>query len=297
MTKIVFFGTQEFGKGILEALIKSSDFEIVAVFTQPDRPVGRKQEVQKSPVKLLAEDHSLKIYQPESLKNYAMPDLDADLNVVCQYGLIIPQAVLDSAKHGSINIHTSLLPKYRGASPIQSAILNGEKETGVTIMLMDSKMDHGPILAQEKVVIAPDDNYLTLSDKMLPVACELLLKTIREYLAGDIAPQEQNHEQATLCKMFDREDGKADFTKSAVEIYNQFRGLYAWPGIFTFFENKRIKLLNIKPVEKKLQPGKFVAENGRLFIGCAVNSIEAFELQIEGKKPMDAKAFINGYLK
>lgn len=297
MSKLAFFGTQEFGKGILEALIKSSDFEIVAVFTQPDRPVGRKQEVQKSPVKILAEDHSLKIYQPESLKNYAMPDLGADLNVVCQYGLIIPQAVLDSAKRGSINIHTSLLPKYRGASPIQSAILNGEKETGVTIMLMDSKMDHGPILAQEKVVIAPDDNYLTLSDKMLPVACELLLKTIREYLAGDIAPQEQNHEQATLCKMFDREDGKADFTKSAVEIYNQFRGLYAWPGIFTFFENKRIKLLNIKPVEKKLQPGKFVAENGRLFIGCAVNSIEVFELQIEGKKPMDAKAFINGYLK
>lgn len=297
MTKIVFFGTQEFGKGILEALIKSSDFEIVAVFTQPDRPVGRKQEIQKSPVKILAEEHGLKIFQPESLKNYTMPNLDADLNIVCQYGLIIPQNVLDSAKHRSINIHTSLLPKYRGASPIQSAIINGEKETGVTIMLMDSKMDHGPILAQEKLTIAPNDNYLTLSDKMLPVACELLLKTIREYLAGDIAPQEQNHEQATLCKMFTREDGQIDFNKSAVEIYNQFRGLNPWPGVFTFYDNKRVKLLNIKPVEKNIEPGKFVVENGRLFIGCTEGALEIFELQIEGKKSMDAKAFINGYLK
>ncbi len=297
MTKIIFFGTQEFGKGILEALIKSSDFEIVAVFTQPDRPVGRKQEIQKSPVKILAEDHNLKILQPESLKNYEIPNLGADLNIVCQYGIIIPQTVLDSAKHGSINIHTSLLPKYRGASPIQSAIINGEKETGVTIMLMDSKMDHGPILAQEKLTIAPNDNYLTLSDKMLPVACELLLKTIREYLAGDIAPQEQNHEQATLCKMFTREDGQIDFNKSAVEIYNQFRGLNPWPGVFTFYDNKRVKLLNIKPVEKNIEPGKFVVENGRLFIGCTEGALEIFELQIEGKKSMNAKAFINGYLK
>lgn len=297
MTKIIFFGTQEFGKGILEALIKSSDFEIVAVFTQPDRPVGRKQEIQKSPVKILAEDHNLKILQPESLKNYEIPNLGADLNIVCQYGIIIPQTVLDSAKHGSINIHTSLLPKYRGASPIQSAIINGEKETGVTIMLMDSKMDHGPILAQEKLTIAPNDNYLTLSDKMLPVACELLLKTIREYLAGDIAPQEQNHEQATLCKMFTREDGQIDFNKSAVEIYNQFRGLNPWPGVFTFYDNKRVKLLNIKPVEKNIEPGKFVVENGRLFIGCTEGALEIFELQIEGKRSMNAKAFINGYLK
>lgn len=297
MTKIVFFGTQEFGKGILEALIKSSDFEIVAVFTQPDRPVGRKQEIQKSPVKILAQEHNLKIFQPESLKNYAMPELDADVNVVCQYGLIIPQNVLDSAKRGSINIHTSLLPKYRGASPIQSAIINGDKETGVTIMLMDSKMDHGPILSQEKVMIDPDDNYLTLSDKMLPVACELLLKTLKEYLADKITPQEQDHEQATLCKMFDREDGQVDFAKSADEIYNQFRGLYAWPGIFTFFNNKRVKLLDIKPTEKTIESGKFTAEDGRLFVGCAKGAIEVFELQLEGKKPMDAKAFVNGYLK
>jgi len=297
MTKIVFFGTQQFGRGILESLMSDSAFEVIAVFTQPDKPVGRKQEIQMSPVKLLAQEKNIPIFQPDSLKNYEIPNLGADLNIVCQYGLIIPQTVLDSAKHGSINIHTSLLPRYRGASPIQSAILNGEKETGTTIMLMDSKMDHGPILAQEKITINQDDNYLTLSEKMLPPACTLLNRTIKEYLSGKIKPQEQNHEEKTLCKMFNREDGQIDFTKSAQDIYNQFRGFYVWPGIFTFFENKRIKLLNIKPVEKKLQPGKFVAENGRLFVGCAVNSIEVFELQIEGKKPMDAKAFINGYLK
>lgn len=297
MTKIIFFGTQEFGRGILDALIKSNNFEIVGVFTQPDRPVGRKQEIQKSPVKNLAEELGLKIFQPESLKNYSMPNLDADLNIVCQYGLIIPQTVLDSTKKGSINIHTSLLPRYRGASPIQSAILNGEKETGITIMLMDSKMDHGPILAQEKVIISPDDTYQTLSEKMLPVANELLLKTINGYLEGKIIPQEQNHEEATLCKIFTREDGQIDFNKSAVEIYNQFRGLNPWPGVFTFYDNKRVKLLNIKPVEKNIEPGKFVVENGRLFIGCTEGALEIFELQIEGKKSMNAKAFINGYLK
>ncbi|MFA6537559.1 MAG: methionyl-tRNA formyltransferase [Patescibacteria group bacterium] len=297
MTKIVFFGTQQFGRGILESLMSDSDFEVVAVFTQPDKPVGRKQEMQMSPIKILALEKNIPIFQPESLKNCEMPDLGMDVNVVCQYGLIIPQTVLDSAKKGSVNVHTSLLPKYRGASPIQSAILNGEKETGTTIILMDSKMDHGPILAQEKIAISPDDNYLTLSEKMLPVACALLNKTLKEYLAGKITPQEQNHEQATLCKMFDREDGKADFTKSASEIYNQFRGLYVWPGIFTFFGDKRIKLLNIKPIEKKLEPGKFVAENGKLFIGCAEGAIEVFKLQPEGKNPMTAEAFINGYLK
>lgn len=297
MTKIVFFGTQQFGRGILESLMSDSDFEVIAVFTQPDKPVGRKQEIQMSPVKMLAKDKNIPIYQPESLRNYEMPDLGADVNVVCQYGLIIPQTVLDSAKHGSINIHTSLLPKYRGASPIQSAILNGEQETGTTIMLMDSKMDHGPILAQEKIAIDPDDNYLTLSEKMLPVACALLNTTLKGYLAGKITPQEQNHEQATLCKMFDREDGKVDFSKSAVDIYNQFRGLTPWPGVYTFNENKRIKLLDIKPIEKSIEPGKFVAEGGRLFVGCAKGAIEVFKLQPEGKNPMTAEAFVNGYLK
>jgi len=297
MHKIVFFGTEKFGKGVLESLMNDSDFEIVAVFTQPDKPVGRKQEIQMSPVKLLAQEKNIPLYQPESLKDYEMPNLGADINIVCQYGIIIPQTILDSAKHGSINIHTSLLPKYRGASPIQSAILNGEKETGITIMLMDSKMDHGPILAQEKIVIAPDDNYLTLSEKMLPVACTLLNKTLKKYLIGKTVPQEQDHIKATYCKMFTRENGKADFNKSAQEIYNQFRGLYVWPGIFTFWKDKRIKLLNIKPVEKNLEPGKFVTENGRLFIGCAEGAIEVFKLQPEGKSPMTAEAFANGYLK
>ncbi|HRY36323.1 MAG TPA: methionyl-tRNA formyltransferase [Candidatus Magasanikbacteria bacterium] len=297
MTKIVFFGTQEFAKGILESLLNDSDFEVVGVFTQPDKPVGRKQEIQMSPVKILALEKNIPIFQPESLKNYEMPNLGADLNIVCQYGLIIPQTVLDSAKHGSINIHTSLLPKYRGASPIQSAILNGEKETGTTIMLMDSKMDHGPILMQEKITIDPDDTYLTLSDKMLPTASTLLLNTIKDYLKGIVKPQEQDHDKAILCKMFTREDGKIDFNKSAQEIYNQFRGFYVWPGVFTFFGDKRVKLLNIKPVEKKSEPGKFITENGRLFIGCADGAIEIFKLQPEGKNPMTAEAFVNGYIK
>lgn len=297
MTKIIFFGTQEFAKGILNALIKSGNFEIIGVFTQPDRPAGRKQEIQKSPVKILAEKHGLKILQPENLKVFQMPNFNADLNIVCQYGLIIPQTILDSALKGSINIHTSLLPKYRGASPIQTAILQGEKETGVTIMLMDKKMDHGPILSQANIAIEINDTYLTLSEKMIPIANNLLLNTLTDYLTGELKPTEQNHDKATFCKIFTREDGKIDFNKATQEIYNQFRGLTPWPGIYTTFNAKRIKLLDIVPSDKKINLGKFKAEENKLFLGCKDNSVEIFKLQIEGKNVMDAKAFINGYLR
>ncbi len=296
MVKTVFFGTQDFAASILEAIIVSGEYEITAVVTQPDRPVGRSQETSKSPVKLLAEEHRLNILQPESLKNYSLPPTPYSLNIVCQYGLIIPKSILETPKRSSINVHTSLLPKYRGASPIQSSLVNGETETGVTIMLMDEKMDHGPILAHEKINISADDTTEILSEKMKPVAANLLLKTVPEYLAGEIQPTPQDESQATFCKILSRDDGKVDWNNSTEQIYNQYRGLTPWPGIWTTWYNKRLKLLKITPSpSRRGTVGEVNVVDNRIFVHALDGLIEATELQLEGKKPMSSAEFLNGY--
>lgn len=295
MISIVYFGTYHFSAHILETLINSGYFDIKMVITQPDRPVGRKKEIQPSPVKQVAQKYKIKIDQPETLKNYSLSEI-ADFNITCQYGLIIPKSVLEKASKGSINVHTSLLPKYRGASPIQSALINGEQETGVTIMLMDEKMDHGDILSQQKVSIDRDDTYETLNNKLLAIAPELLLKTVLEYSEGKIAPQVQDHEKATFCKEFTREDGMINWGKNNIEIYNQYRGLTPWPGIWTEINGKRIKLLEIKPADLKVQTGKFEIHQDKIFMGCKDNtSVEILKIQLEGKKPMTSKEFSNGF--
>lgn len=292
--KLNFFGTHDFGASMLQALADDGNYEITAVVTQPDRPTGRKQEVQKSPVKILAEQHGLRILQPETLKNPEFKLPIADLNVVCQYGLIIPKFILESAKHGSINVHTSLLPKYRGASPIQSALINGEKETGITVMQMDEKMDHGAILARKVVPISPDDTYTSLRKNMIVPAQNILLATIPKYLENNITPEPQNNDEATYCKIFTREDGKIDWNKSADEIHNLWRGLTPWPGIWTSWNGKRLKLLSVEPYSKQLPPGEVQNENKAIIVGTAKGSVKINELQLEGKKSMDAKAFLAG---
>lgn len=295
MISVVYFGTHHFSAHILESLIKSGVFEIKLVITQPDRPVGRKKEIQASPVKVIAQKYNIKIEQPETLKNYNLSET-ADLNITCQYGLIIPNTILDTAKHGSINVHTSLLPKYRGASPIQSVLINGEKETGITVMLMDAKMDHGDILRQQKITIYPDDTTTELNNKMLAIAPELLIATASDYIEGKITPQVQIHEEATFCKEFAREDGKIDWSKTGEQIYNLYRGLTPWPGIWTEYNGKRLKLLEIKPAQEKIEQGKIGAQLDRLFAGCGENTaIEITKIQLEGKNPMNAKEFINGF--
>ncbi len=297
LPKITFFGTHDFGRAMLTALISSGLFTIEAVVTQPDRPVGRGQELQESAVKKVALQNSISIFQPDSLKKEKCTSEfpQSDLFVVCQYGLIIPEWVLDIPKKGTINVHTSLLPQYRGASPIQTALLHGETETGVTIMLMDAKMDHGAILAQQNLAIEPDETYLELSKKMEPVAANLLALTLPMWLTGSITPEAQDESKVTLCKMFTREDGKIDFTKSATEIYNQYRGLTPWPGIWTMWNGKRLKLLQIKKSAHAGIPGKVLNEAGKLFIGCGTNSLEIIELQLEGKKAMTTQEFLNGF--
>ncbi|MFA5062060.1 MAG: methionyl-tRNA formyltransferase [Patescibacteria group bacterium] len=297
--KTVFFGTEKFAETILTGLINSDITDVVLVITQPDKKVGRKQVVEESPVKILAEKNNIPVAQPESLKDYQLPVENLDLNVVAQYGLIIPKKIINFPRYGSINVHGSLLPKYRGASPIQTAITSGETETGNTIMLMDEKMDTGPILTQESVTIDPNDTYPQLADKMAKKAVILLLNTIPEYIEGKITPQPQAGEP-TLTKLLSKDDGQIDFNKTPAEIYNKFRGLQPWPGIWCFWNGKRLKILNLKKADKniepgKMEPGKVEVSGNEIFVGCKEGAIEILELQPEGKNPMTAKVFLNGY--
>lgn len=291
----VFFGTQKFAAVILQKILTADFIGLNAVITQPDRAAGRKQEMIKSPVKLLAEQNNIAVLQPESLKNISASDIpQADIYLVCQYGLIIPKSIVEKPKYGSLNVHASLLPRYRGASPIQAAIINGEKETGITIMLMDEKMDHGPILAQQKLSIDGDEDTAALSMRLAQAGAELLIPTVAGWVDGEIKAVPQEGEP-TFCKLLSKDDGKIDFNKSNEEIYNLYRGLNPWPGIWTIWNNKRLKLIKIIKTDRQIPAGTVNAADGRIFIGCQGGSIEVFELQPEGKNIMDAKSFINGY--
>ena len=295
MTKIniVFFGTDRFASIILEALLESSNINIDLVITQPDRRAGRKGKLQPSIVKILAEKNNLKLNQPENLSDYVLSK--SDLNIVVDYGIIVPKKIIESPKYGSINIHPSFLPKYRGPSPIQTALLNGDEKSGITIMKMDEKMDHGPIIAQESIFIDPDDSYAILSNKMAIRASKLLLKVLPGYISGQIKPAEQGHDKSSACKLISREDGWVDFNKTATQIYNQFRALTPWPGVWTKLGGKRIKFLELKPSDKENKLGEIIFLENKLYIGCSSGSIEVCKLQLEGKKPIQSEAFINGY--
>jgi len=293
---VIFFGTHEFAKSILVDLLESGLYTVELVVTQPDQPVGRKKIMTPPPVKIFAEKNTIPVLQPETLKNFIFQNKKSSLGIVAQYGKIIPKSVLDQFELGLINTHTSLLPKYRGASPIQSALMNGETETGVTLMLLDEGMDTGPILAQKSVQILPDETYLDLDKRLATGASELLLITVEKYIQGEIQPKVQEETNATSCELLSRDNGRIDWENmTSEEIYNQYRGLTPWPGIWSTLDGKRIKFLSVKKGEKNIQPGKFVQEKDSLFIGCKSGSLQILELQLEGKPPMKAEAFINGY--
>ncbi|MDB4940146.1 MAG: Methionyl-tRNA formyltransferase [Candidatus Doudnabacteria bacterium] len=300
MTKILFFGTSDFSAKILKAL--SNQFEIVGVVTQTDKAVGRKKEFRQSPVAIIAGELGFKVLKPQSLKNEEalnqIKALNADIFVVIAYGKIIPQNILDLAKQGAINIHPSLLPKYRGPSPIQSVLLNGEKETGVTIMLMDQLMDHGKILLQEKINIDPDETHAQLEDKLYTLSEKLILKTIPQYLDNQITPLEQNHDQATFCKIISKEDGKIDWIKPAAEIYNQYRAYSSWPGIWSTYNDQILKIKKITLTSHLLEqsiPGTVYKNENRIIVAAGKGSIEILELQLEGKTTTTATNFILGH--
>ena len=288
-----FFGTHTFACEVLATLVKNPSINIDLVVTQPDRPVGRKKEITPPPVKLFAEKYDMPISQPASLKTF-VSNSNVDLNIVAQYGLLIPKDVLDAPRYGTINVHTSLLPLYRGASPIQHALLNGDTYTGVTIMKMDEGLDTGPVLSQKKVKIMPDETYPDLDKKLAIVSGPLLLDTIEQYVSGDISPKNQDNAQATTCNKLTRDDGRIDWNSTAQQIYNQFRGLTPWPGVWTVYNDKRLKILSLKPSEVSSPAGLVTTDSGILRVGTTDGSIIIDTVQPESKNIVSAQSFIAG---
>ncbi|HLD31932.1 MAG TPA: methionyl-tRNA formyltransferase [Patescibacteria group bacterium] len=291
---IVFFGTHNFAAHLLRLIVEKELARVVLVITAPDQPIGRQQILQSPPVKIVAQELGLTIAQPSSLKNYSLP-LTADLGLVAQYGKIIPLALINSLPLGIINVHTSLLPKYRGASPIQTALLQGEKETGITIMAIDAGLDTGPIFHQDRLAIAPTDNYLTLEAKLANLAGDSLTACLPDIITKKITAQPQTEHSATFCEPLTRDSGKIDWTKSAQDIYNQYRAFTPWPGIWTTWKEKRIKLLEIKIGREKIPAGQVLVKENSLYIGAGQDSLLVELLQLEGKKPLAAIDFMNGH--
>lgn len=301
--RIVFMGTPEFAVPCLEALIRA-DYPVVMAVTQPDKPVGRKRVMTAPPVKQTALAHNIPVYQPHKLRNNeesieTLNNTQADLFVVVAYGKILPQSILDIPAHGCINVHASLLPKYRGSAPIQWSIVKGEHLTGVTTMVLDAGMDTGDMLLKREVSIALDDTAVTLSDKLSAAGAELLLETLPGYLSGDIQPQAQDEAAATAIPLLKKEDGEIDWSQSATALYNQIRGFYPWPGTFTYFQSKTLKILRARlgSDENPHQgnPGQIIAV-GHDFIRmrCGEGVLDLLEVQLAGSKAMDAGSFARG---
>lgn len=302
--KFVFFGTSEFATQILETLLENN-FTPSLIVTTPDKPKGRGLKLTPPPVKEWAEENKIPIAQPEKLKSedfhQKLKDENYDLFIVASYGKIIPKSVLDIPKHKTINVHPSLLPRWRGADPIRSSILAGDKETGVSIMLLDEEMDHGPILAVEKFRLSNDITYEELEKTLSKLGGELLVKVMPEWAADKIGLKEQDHAKATYTKKVSKEDGRIDWNESAEVIRRKIRALNPWPGTFTFWKNKdsniRIKILEGEIISPppNINTGKVFKTKNGFAIKCGKEAIEIYKLQIEGKKPMDASAFTNGY--
>lgn len=296
MTRVVFFGTPIFGRIVLEELL-ARKFKIVAVVTQPDSPVGRSQKLAPSPVKTLAKEKKISVLAPEGKKELTalvakLKALKPDLFAVGAYGRMIPNEILEVSPHGTLNVHPSLLPKYRGPSPIQTAILRGEPQTGVSIILLDEQMDHGPLLASRATPITPTDTTPLLKEKLGHLGGELLAETIPAYLAGQITPQPQDDSIATYTKLLTREDGKIDWGGKNDEILRALRAYHPWPGIWT--------TLGELAEELKKELRNPAHANLRVKILSAHTEEEVLSLdlvQVEGKNPLTFLEFAKGYLK
>ncbi len=291
MIRVVFYGTSTFSLPTLRALANDPALQVVGVVTQPDRPAGRQGTIAVPPVKQLALELSLPVFQFEQVKAdeayEIVKTIPADVAVVASFGQIISQRVLDLYTRGVLNVHPSLLPVYRGAIPMTAAIRDGLTETGITIMLMDALMDHGPILSQIKTPLLPNDTTETATERLSQVGSELLVRTLHEYLDGKITPQEQDHTQATFVKLLTREDGKIDLTKSATEIERLVRAYTPWPGTTFEYKGKKLKVLKAHVGEE--------LNNNEVAVICSDGSILILdEVQPESKKPMSGEAFLRG---
>jgi methionyl-tRNA formyltransferase len=296
---LIFCGTPRFAVPSLEKL--AAGHRIHLVVTQPDRPKGRGLELVQSPIKQSAQKLNLAINQPDRIKTNdefrsQLTSIKPDAIIVVGYGRIIPQWMLDLPPLGNINLHASLLPKYRGAAPIQWAIANGETVTGNTTMRIDAGLDTGDILLQQQLPINPNDTAETLSPRLADMGADLLVETLRGLEAGSMHPRLQDDTQATLAPILKKEDGLIDLSRSAQQILNRLRAFQPWPGAFTKFRGKNLQILKAQAATDPVPPTELKLIADRLLVGCAENtSLELLELQLEGKKRSSAQAFINGY--
>ena len=297
---LVFAGTPKFAVPTLESLI-GSGHHVSLVVTQPDRPSGRGLELAASPVKQSATKHGIPLSQPDKIKNNEsfrsqLESLQPDAIVVVGYGRIIPQWMIDLPRLGNLNVHASLLPKYRGAAPIQWAIAQGEMVTGVTTMCIDAGLDTGEILLQGEIPIGVEDTSETMAPKLAALGAQLMVDTLQRLQAATLKPRPQDDSRATLAPILKKADGHIDFRRSATEIWNRLRGFSPWPGAFTSFRGKTLHIWKARPVAIDIPEGTLRVEDSSLLVGCGANSsLELFEVQIEGKKRMSAQDFLNGY--
>ena len=305
--RLVFCGTPQFAVPTLEALL-AAGHKIELVVSQPDRPVGREQQLIASPVKQTALAAGLSVTQPEKIRSNAefraqLETIQPDAIVVVAYGRIIPPWMLALPRLGCINLHASLLPKYRGAAPIQWAVAMGDAFTGNTTMLLEEGLDTGPILLQQTIEISPEQTTADLFPILAAKGAPLVVETLAGLASGTIHPQPQNHEGATFAPLLDREDGRMDFAaRSATELYNRWRGFQPWPGAFTALNGKKLIVHRMAPVHEShaatlgiAEPRRIVVKDDRLFAACSGDTwLEFFEVQLEGKKRMTAAEFLRG---
>jgi methionyl-tRNA formyltransferase len=296
--KLVFCGTPEFAVPTLRA-VHEAGHEVALVLTQPDRPAGRKMELQTSAVKRFALERGLSVMQPEKIKNNTelrktLEAIQPDAILVVAYGRIIPQWMLDLPRFGNINLHGSLLPKYRGAAPIQWAIASGECETGVTTMRLDAGLDTGDVLLEHAVPVPPDATAADMYPTLAEIGADLVLKTLTGVESGIIVSIPQDHTRATLAPILTREDGRLDLTRTAQQTYDRWRGFTPWPGCYGEFRGKRFLIHRLRPVtiESPLDPGALSLEGEMLVLGAADGAaLELLEVQLEGKARMSGAAF------
>jgi methionyl-tRNA formyltransferase len=297
--KLVFCGTPEFAVGTLEAVI-AAGHEVALVVAQPDRAAGRGMEIQIGPVKWAALRLGLPLVQPEKIKSNLefraqLEAIAPDAILVVAYGRIIPGWMLELPRFGCINLHGSLLPKYRGAAPIQWAVANGETLTGVTTMRLNAGLDTGPMLLAEVAPIAPEETAADLFEALAEIGSKLMVKTLAGLEDGSVYPVEQDHSAATLAPILTREDGRMDFSRTATELLNRWRGFQPWPGAFTMLRGKKLIVHRMCVAHGHGVEGQLLVEADKLLVGCRESLLELVEVQMEGKKRMSAGEFLHGF--
>lgn len=297
MTKVVFMGTPEFAVPTLQALIEN--YDVIGVVTQPDRPAGRNKQLRQSPIKEVAIQAGIEIFQPEKIRKPEALDTlrqwNADFYVVAAFGQILPQALLDIPPHGSINVHASLLPRWRGAAPIHAAIRAGDEETGVTIMVIDAGLDTGPMLSKRAIPINDDDTGQTMHDKLAVLGANLLIDTLPAYLSRELNPVPQPEASITYAPQIKKEEGHIDWSKSAKEIEQLVRAFTPWPGTYTHWNGKQLKIHSGNDGGGSASPGQVIEKNGQIAIGTGDGLYYPHEVQLEGKKRTSISDFANGY--